>query len=85
MCATAYAGEAGESGSGATTVVRDANGIATITQTGDPERAVVKIEKSPGRTTVYRRSGGNTAVVTMGSTAPGTADVPEWLRKYLDR
>ncbi len=82
MCAPAYAGE---SGSGDTTVVRDANGAATITQSGDPDRAVVRIEKSPGRTTVYRQSGGNTAIVTMGSSAPGAGDIPEWLRKYLDR
>lgn len=85
MYGTAYAGGAGENGSGDTTVVRDANGVATITQTGDPDRTVVRIEKSPGRTTVYRQSGGNTAVVTMGPGAPGSADIPEWLRKYLDR
>lgn len=82
MCAAAYAGE---SGSGDTTIVRDANGVATITQSGDPEQAVVRVEKSPGRTTVYRHSGGNTAIVTMGSNAPGAGDIPEWLRKYLDR
>ena len=85
MCGTAYAGGTGENGSGDTTVVRDENGVATITQTGEPDRAIVKIEKSPGRTTVYRQSGGNTAIVTMGSGAPGAADIPEWLRKYLDR
>ena len=85
MCATAYAGGTGVSGNSDTTIVRDANGIATITQSGDPDRAVVKVEKSPGRTTVYRQSGGNTAIVTMGSGAPGAGDIPEWLRKYLDR
>ncbi len=85
MCGTACAGGAGEHGSGDTTVVRDANGVATITQTGAPDRAVVKIEKSPGRTTVYRQSGGNTAIVTMSSGGPGAGDIPEWLRKYLDR
>lgn len=85
MCATAYAGGTGVSGNSDTTIVRDANGVATITQSGDPDRAVVKVEKSPGRTTVYRQSGGNTAIVTMGSGAPGAGDIPEWLRKYLDR
>jgi hypothetical protein len=85
MCAAAHAGGAGDNTTGDTTVVRDANGVATITQTGDPDRAVVKVEKSPGRTTVYRQSGGNTAVVTMSSGVPAGADVPEWLRKYLDR
>jgi hypothetical protein len=84
MCAAAYAGGTGESGNN-TTIVRDANGVATITQSGDPSQAVVKVEKSPGRTTVYRQSGGNTAIVTMGSGAPGAGDIPEWLRKYLDR
>jgi len=85
MCATAYAGGSGENGSGDTTVVRDGNSVATITQTGDPDRAVVRIEKSPGRTTVYRQSGGNTAIVTMGPGAPGSGDIPEWLHKYLNR
>ena len=85
MCATAHAGGAGVSGNGDTTVVRDANGVATITQSGDPDRAVVRVEKSAGRTTVYRQSGGNTAIVTMGAGAPGAGDIPEWLRKYLDR
>jgi len=82
MCGTAYAGG---TGTGDTTVVQDANGVATITQTGDPDRAVVRIEKSPGRTTVYRQSGGNTAIVTMGPGTSGAGDIPEWLRKYLDR
>lgn len=85
MCATAHAGGTGQSGSGDTTVVRDANGVATITQSGDPDQTVVRVEKSPGRTTVYRHSGGNTAIVTMGSGAPGAGDIPDWLRKYLDR
>jgi hypothetical protein len=85
MCETAHAGGAGENGSRDTTVVRDANGVATITQTGDPGRAVERIEKSPGRTTIYRQSGGNTAIVTMGAGGPGAGDIPEWLHKYLGR
>ena len=66
-------------GDGHTTVVQDENGTATITQSGDPAQAEVRIEKEPGRTTVYRRSGGNTAIVSQGS---GSAqDLLDWLRK----
>lgn len=72
----------GESGDGHTTVVHDDNGTATISQSGDPAKAEVRIEKEPGRTTVSRHSGGNTAVVTQSTNA---ADIPpdvlDWLRK----
>ncbi|MDA9491304.1 MULTISPECIES: hypothetical protein [Bradyrhizobium] len=67
-------------GDGHTTVVQDENGTAAITQSGDPAQAEVRIEKEPGRTTVYRRSGGNTAIVTQGT---GNAqDLLDWLRKH---
>ncbi|MVT48947.1 hypothetical protein GPL17_00380 [Bradyrhizobium yuanmingense] len=64
---------------GHTTVVQDENGTSVITQSGDPAEAEVKIEKEPGRTTVTRRSGGNTAIVTQGSASP--QDMLDWLRK----
>ncbi|WP_342740501.1 hypothetical protein [Bradyrhizobium sp. B117] len=68
---------------GHTTVVQDENGTSVITQSGDPAQAEVKIEKEPGRTTVYRRSGGNTAIVTQGT---GSAqDMLDWLRKHQGR
>ncbi len=68
---------------GHTTVVQDENGTSVITQSGDPAQAEVKIEKEPGRTTVYRRSGGNTAIVTQGT---GNAqDMLDWLRKQQGR
>lgn len=80
--ATGPAG-AGESGDGHTTIVQDENGASVITQSGDPAQAEVKIEKEPGRTTVYRRSGGNTAIVTQGT---GNAqDMLDWLRKQQGR
>jgi hypothetical protein len=70
---------AGETGDGHTTVVQDENGTAVITQSGDPAQAEVKVDKEPGRTTVYRRSGGNTAIVSQGT---GNAqDMLDWLRK----
>ncbi|WXU31264.1 hypothetical protein WI604_13250 [Bradyrhizobium symbiodeficiens] len=68
---------------GHTTVVQDENGTSVITQSGDPAQAEVRIEKEPGRTTVYRRSGGNTAIVTQGT---GNAqDMLDWLRKQQGR
>lgn len=71
---------AGNNGDGHTTIVQDANGQTVITQSGDPAQAEVRIEKEPGRTTVYRKSGGNTAVVTR-STNP--ADLSPILREWL--
>ena len=72
---------------GHTTVVQDENGTSSITQSGDPAAAEVRIEKEPGRTTVYRRSGGNTAIVTQGTgngTGNGnTQEMLEWLRKQF--
>jgi len=74
---------AGEQGDGHTTMVQDENGTSVITQSGDPAQAEVKIEKEPGRTTIYRRSGGNTAIVTQGT---GNAqDMLDWLRKQQGR
>ncbi len=68
---------------GHTTVVQDENGTSVITQSGDPAQAEVRIEKEPGRTTVYRRSGGSTAIVTQGT---GNAqDMLDWLRKQQGR
>ena len=70
-------------GDGHTTVVQDENGTSVITQSGDPAQAEVRVEKEPGRTTIYRRSGGNTAVVTQGT---GNAqDLLDWLRKQQGR
>ncbi|WXU05460.1 hypothetical protein WHZ78_20380 [Bradyrhizobium symbiodeficiens] len=68
---------------GHTTVVQDENGTSVITQSGDPAQAEVRIEREPGRTTVYRRSGGNTAIVTQGT---GNAqDMLDWMRKQQGR
>ncbi|MBR0828712.1 hypothetical protein JQ596_24550 [Bradyrhizobium manausense] len=76
----------GSDGNGNTTIVRDANGETVITQSGDPAEAEVRIEQEPGRTTVYRRSGGNTAIVTQSSGGPGVPDGQlEWLLKQLRR
>ncbi len=83
MIAAAPAGAA----DGHTTVVQDENGTSVITQSGDPAQAEVKIEKEPGRTTVYRRSGGNTAIVTQGSgnTQENIRDMLDWLHKQQGR
>ena len=70
-------------GEGHTTVVQDENGTSVITQSGDPAEAEVMIEKEPGRTTVTRRSGGNTANVTQGSGSP--QDLLDRLRKLQGR
>jgi len=75
-----------EGGDGHTTVVQDENGKTVITQSGNPAEAEVRIDKEPGRTTVYRRSGGNTTIVTQSSSSSGVPqDLLEWLRKQQGR
>ncbi|MDE5460057.1 hypothetical protein [Bradyrhizobium sp. CSS354] len=83
MATAAGPAGAGESGDGHTTIVQDENGTSVITQSGDPAQAEVKIEKEPGRTTVYRRSGSNTAIVSQGTGNP--QDMLDWLRKQQGR
>jgi len=86
MCSGTGPATAGDSGDGHTTVVQDDNGTTVITQGGDPAEAEVRVEKEPGRTTVYRRSGGNTAVVTQSTNAAGIPpEIFEWLRKQQGR
>ena len=67
MTTGSYAGEAGDEGSGDTTIVRNGNSVSIITQSGDPSQAVVKIEKEPDHTFIYRRSGGNTTIITQSA------------------
>jgi hypothetical protein len=87
MCTVSHAGDAGDYNDGNTTVVRNGNSVAIVTQSGDPARAEVRVHKEPGRTTIYRRNGGNTTVITQSATP---ADVPmdalpPWLRDRLRR
>ena len=82
MTTGSYAGEPGDEGSGNTTIVRNGNSVSIITQRGDPSQAEVKIEKEPGHTFIYRRSGGNTTIInqsTSSSELPPEA-LPPWLR-----
>jgi len=73
MTTGSYAGEPGDEGSGNTTIVHNGNSVSIITQSGDPSQAEVKIEKEPGHTFIYRRSGGNTTIINQ-STSP--AELP---------
>jgi hypothetical protein len=66
-------------------MVQDDNGTAVITQSGDPAGTELRIEQEPGRTTVYRRSGGNTAIVTQGKASGVSPDIFDWLRKQQGR
>jgi hypothetical protein len=62
--------------------VRNGNSVSIITQSGDPGQADVKIEKQPGHTFIYRRSGGNTTIITQSTSSselPPDA-LPPWLR-----
>jgi len=82
MTTGSRAGEPGDEGSGNTTIVRNGNSVSIITQSGDPSQAEVKIEKEPGHTFIYRRSGGNTTIInqsTSSSELPPDA-LPPWLR-----
>ncbi len=80
MCGGSGQAASGTMDDGNTTIVHGAHGEAVITQSGDPAQAEVHIDREPGRTTIYRRSGGNTAIVTQGSGA-----LPEELRDWLKK
>jgi hypothetical protein len=82
MTARSHAGELGDESSGHTTIVRNGNSVSIITQSGDPSQAEVKIKKEPGHTFVYRRSGGNTTIITQSTSAPELPPdaLPPWLR-----
>ncbi|HET7849346.1 MAG TPA: hypothetical protein VFL51_09845 [Pseudolabrys sp.] len=87
MSSAANAGEPGDEGSGNTTIVRNGNSVAIVTQSGDPDKAVVRIEKKPGRTVIYRKSGGNTSIVTQSSDPRDIPpeSLPPWMRELLQR
>lgn len=85
MSATSFGGQSGVYNDGHTTIVRNGNSIAIVTQSGDPSKAEVRVTKEPGRTTIYRRNGNSTSVVTQ-STRPADIppeSLPPWLRKML--
>lgn len=81
MCGGSSPASSGDNSDGNTTVVRDANGETVITQSGDPAQADVRIDREPGRTTIYRRSGGNTAIVTQSSGSAAPQEILDWLKK----
>ncbi|MGH1571786.1 hypothetical protein ACRAWG_15270 [Methylobacterium sp. P31] len=56
-----------------TIIVEGEHGTSVITQSGDPVGAELRIERSPGRTTIYSRSGGNSSIVTQSN---NPADFP---------
>jgi hypothetical protein len=87
MTAGSHAGDPSDDGSGNTTIVRNGNSVSIITQSGDPSQAEVKIEKQPGHTFIYRRSGGNTTIITQSTSAPELPPeaLPPWLRSLPSR
>ncbi len=85
MCGGSGPAASGNSGGGNTTIVRDANGETVITQSGDPAQAEVHIDREPGRTTIYRRSGGNTAIVTRSTGGAHPEEILDWLKKRPER
>ena len=64
-----YAGET-------TNVINNGNNTASISQSGDPANAQVDIERSPGRTKMYQKNGGNSALIIQNSN-PGAARNPD--------
>jgi len=86
MSTSANAGGAGDETHGNTTIVRNGDSVAIVTQSGDPAQAEVHVEKRPGYTRIFRQSGGNTTVVTQstgGNVKP--EDLPPWLQEFLRR
>jgi hypothetical protein len=60
-----------------TTRVTNGGSTVTVTQSGDGGDAEVHIVQTPGRTTVYRRSGGNTAT-TVQVDGGGIVEERDW-------
>lgn len=86
MCAGAYAGGSGDFyDNGNTTVVRNGDSVAIVTQSGDPSQAEVHVEKQPGKTMIYRRSGGNTTIVTQSSGPADINSLPNWMKDRMRR
>lgn len=56
-----------------TVIVEGEHGTSVVTQSGDPADAEIRIERSPGKTTIYSRSGNNSSVVTQSN---DPADLP---------
>jgi hypothetical protein len=85
MCTGAYAGGAGYSDNGNTTVVHNGDSVTIVTQSGDPSQATVHVTTAPGKTTIYRQSGGNTAIVTQSTGPADLGALPDWLKDRLPR
>jgi hypothetical protein len=84
MCGGPGSAASGSNDDGNTTIVHDSDGETVITQSGDPAQAEVHIDREPGRT-IYRRSGGNTAIVTQSSRGALLERVPDWLKKLPEQ
>jgi hypothetical protein len=85
MCSNADADDSGVYNNGNTTIVRNGNSMAVVTQSGDPSKAEVHVNKEPGRTTIYRRSGSNTTIVTQSSEPADIDSLPAWMKDMLTR
>jgi hypothetical protein len=56
-----------------TTTVRNGGNLASVTQSGNPETVVKRIEKRPGYTRLEQRSGNSSAVIVQSN---NVADLP---------
>ena len=61
-----------------TTTVRNGDNYASVTQSGDPETVVRRVEKRPGYTRLEQRSGNSHAVVVQSD------DVADLRDKFRD-
>ena len=64
----------------ATTTVRNGDNYTSVTQSGDPETVVRRVEKRPGYTRLEQRSGGSHAVVIQSD---DVADLRDKFREFF--
>lgn len=64
-------------------VVRNGDNLTVITQSGSSDGVESHIETAPGVTTIYRKSGGNTSIVTQRS-VPSNAELDSLPPQFRD-
>ena len=50
-----------------TTVIQNGSNTASVTQSGNPGDVQIKVERSPGHTSIYRKNGGNSSAIIQNS------------------
>jgi hypothetical protein len=82
MTGSSFAGEPPDDSS-SSTIIRNGDNVAVVTQSGDPSEVIEHVVREPGRTIITRKSGGNTTIVTQGSGPVDIDTLPPQLRELF--